>query len=128
MDRVLIRMQDNQSPALQVWQDVLRTVFEEEKLVEAFGLLSFVFGLFGKAVAVFDCHGYEATAIMCRDVLEGVSYIFTHRRRKPMEEGGTSWMVIEPKRKRDGSYKIEPFVKHMKRTMDALSPDHQSMF
>ncbi len=122
-------MQDSQSsPALEVWQELLRSVFENEKLVEGFGPLSFVFGLFGKAVAVFDCRGYEATAIMCRDVLEGASYIFTHRQRKRMKGGGTSWMIIEPKRGDDGSFKIEPLSRHMKQTMAVLSPDQRDVF
>ena len=96
-------MSDNRSQAIQVWQDTLTAIFEKEKLNEAFGVMSFVFMLFAKAVTVFKSEVYEAIAIMCRDILEGASYMYTHRIRQRSKEGHLSWGIIEPKRRQDGN-------------------------
>lgn len=113
-------MSDHQSQAVQVWQNTLTTIFETEKLNEAHDVMSFVFMLFAKAVTVFSSQVYEAAAIMCRDVLEGASYLYTHRIRQRSREGHLSWAIIEPKRGRNGSFMIEPLSEHMKKTMRIL--------
>jgi len=110
-----------------LWQDLLVTIFEKEKLVESFGLLSFVVSLFGKGIVVFDARAYEAVAVMCRDTLEGASYIFTHR-QKQVKNGHVSWRVKEPSRKKDGTFKISPLSEHMKQTMKILPQSLQEMF
>ena len=121
-------MSEYQSQALQIWQDTIRTIFEKEKLTEGFGVMSFVFALFAKSFGVFKSEVFEAVAIMCRDVLEGASYMYTHRERQKHKDGHLSWGIIEPKRKKDGSFKIERFVDHMKKTKRTLTTDEQKAF
>ncbi len=54
--------------------------------------------------------------------------MYTHRERQRSRDGVLSWGIIEPRRKKDGSFVIERFADHMSKTKRILPVEQQAAF